>query len=115
MEEARGQTAAVESRELLDVELQQDKREQSPVQQQQQQQQQQQLHFGHAATRRPAARRPLQTWHCQLPSRGYRTTSHLHSYYLSPPQVNSILKANEYNFKVWMLVDTHKKTLDYSM
>ncbi|XP_029284477.1 tripartite motif-containing protein 66 [Cottoperca gobio] len=37
VEEARGQTAAVENRELLDVELQQDRREQSPVQQQQQQ------------------------------------------------------------------------------
>ncbi|XP_049910129.1 tripartite motif-containing protein 66 [Epinephelus moara] len=36
VEEARGQTAAAESRELLDVELQQDRREQSPVQQQQQ-------------------------------------------------------------------------------
>ncbi|XP_042340940.1 tripartite motif-containing protein 66 isoform X2 [Plectropomus leopardus] len=34
-EEARGQTAAAESRELLDVELQQDRREPSPVQQQQ--------------------------------------------------------------------------------
>ncbi|XP_031701865.1 tripartite motif-containing protein 66 isoform X1 [Anarrhichthys ocellatus] len=37
VEEARGQMAAVESRALLDVELQQDRREQSPVQQQQQQ------------------------------------------------------------------------------
>ncbi|XP_054470917.1 tripartite motif-containing protein 66 [Anoplopoma fimbria] len=37
MEEARGQKAAVESRELLDVELQQDRRGQSPVPQQQQQ------------------------------------------------------------------------------
>lgn len=35
VEEARGQTAAVESRALLDEELQQGRREQSPIQQQQ--------------------------------------------------------------------------------
>lgn len=32
--------------------------------------------------------------------RSYQTSSRLHSYILTPPQVNSILKANEYSFKV---------------
>lgn len=42
-------------------------------------------------THRPASRQP---------SRSYQTTSVLRSYILTPPQVNSILKANEYSFKV---------------
>ncbi|XP_066534150.1 pyruvate dehydrogenase phosphatase catalytic subunit 1 [Hoplias malabaricus] len=36
-------------------------------------------------------------WHL---SRKYGTSAARHTYYLTPPQVNSILKANEYNFKV---------------
>uniref|UniRef100_A0A671MER8 [Pyruvate dehydrogenase [acetyl-transferring]]-phosphatase 1, mitochondrial n=1 Tax=Sinocyclocheilus anshuiensis TaxID=1608454 RepID=A0A671MER8_9TELE len=39
-----------------------------------------------------------QRWRHQV--RGYRTSPAWHSYYLTPPQINSILKANEYNFKV---------------
>ncbi|XP_045901329.1 pyruvate dehydrogenase [acetyl-transferring]-phosphatase 1, mitochondrial-like [Micropterus dolomieu] len=48
-------------------------------------------------THRPASRRPSQS---PQHSRSYQTTSVLRSYILSPPQVNSILKANEYSFKV---------------
>ncbi|CAL8290841.1 unnamed protein product [Merluccius merluccius] len=43
---------------------------------------------------------PSLSWRPHPPSRGYRVTPHLHSYTLTPPQVNSILKANEYSFKV---------------
>lgn len=39
-----------------------------------------------------------QRWQHQV--RGYRTSPAWHTYYLTPPQVNSILKANEYSFKV---------------
>ncbi|KAL1259544.1 hypothetical protein QQF64_010121 [Cirrhinus molitorella] len=39
-----------------------------------------------------------QRWWHQV--RGYRTSPAWHTYYLTPPQVNSILKANEYSFKV---------------
>lgn len=46
-----------------------------------------------------ASRWPTCFWQtCQ--SRSYNTTPVLHSYILTPPQVNSILKANEYSFKV---------------
>lgn len=36
--------------------------------------------------------------------RSYQTSSGLHSYILTPPQVSSILKANEYSFKVWRVL-----------
>lgn len=35
-----------------------------------------------------------------LPARSYHASPPRHSYILTPPQVNSILKANEYSFKV---------------
>lgn len=49
---------------------------------------------------RPASRRPSLVCLSQQHSRSYQTTSVLCSYILTPPQVNSILKANEYSFKV---------------
>ncbi len=49
---------------------------------------------------RPASRRPSHIWQSHQHSRSYQTTSALRSYILTPPQVNSILKANEYSFKV---------------
>lgn len=51
-------------------------------------------------THRPASRWPSRTWQSHQHSRSYQTTTVLRSYILSPPQVNSILKANEYSFKV---------------
>lgn len=51
-------------------------------------------------THRPASRQPSHMWQKHQPSRSYQTSSVLHSYVLTPPQVNSILKANEYSFKV---------------
>lgn len=47
----------------------------------------------------PAPRWPFCWWrNCHFKS--YNTAPVLHSYVLTPPQVNSILKANEYSFKV---------------
>lgn len=51
-------------------------------------------------THQPASRQPTRTWQSHQHSRSYQTTSVLRSYILTPPQVNSILKANEYSFKV---------------
>lgn len=51
-------------------------------------------------THRAASKQPSRMWQSQQHSRCYQTTSALRSYILSPPQVNSILKANEYSFKV---------------
>uniref|UniRef100_A0A4W6CCL4 [Pyruvate dehydrogenase [acetyl-transferring]]-phosphatase 1, mitochondrial n=1 Tax=Lates calcarifer TaxID=8187 RepID=A0A4W6CCL4_LATCA len=51
-------------------------------------------------TPRPASRRPSHVWQSPQHSRSYQTASVLRSYILTPPQVNSILKANEYSFKV---------------
>uniref|UniRef100_A0A0F8AS45 [Pyruvate dehydrogenase [acetyl-transferring]]-phosphatase 1, mitochondrial n=1 Tax=Larimichthys crocea TaxID=215358 RepID=A0A0F8AS45_LARCR len=61
-----------------------------------------QHHQSHLApiTQRPASRRPSCMWQGHQHSRSYQTTSALRSYILTPPQVNSILKANEYSFKV---------------
>ncbi|XP_042280823.1 pyruvate dehydrogenase phosphatase catalytic subunit 1 isoform X2 [Thunnus albacares] len=61
--------------------------------------QQHQSHLG-PIIHRPASKRPSHMWQSHQHSRCYQTTSVLHSYILSPPQVNSILKANEYSFKV---------------
>lgn len=47
----------------------------------------------------PASRWPFCLWqNCHF--KCYNTAPVLHSYILTPPQVNSILKANEYSFKV---------------
>ncbi|XP_069393625.1 pyruvate dehydrogenase phosphatase catalytic subunit 1 isoform X1 [Paralichthys olivaceus] len=54
--------------------------------------QQHQSHLAH----RPASRR----WQSHQHLRSYQTAAVLRSYILTPPQVNSILKANEYSFKV---------------
>lgn len=51
-----------------------------------------------AIPHQPASRWPSLRLNCH--SRRYNTTPVLHSYILTPPQVNSILKANEYSFKV---------------
>uniref|UniRef100_A0A3Q3Q0Y2 [Pyruvate dehydrogenase [acetyl-transferring]]-phosphatase 1, mitochondrial n=1 Tax=Monopterus albus TaxID=43700 RepID=A0A3Q3Q0Y2_MONAL len=51
-------------------------------------------------THRPATRWLSHMWWSHQHSRSYQTASVLHSYILTPPQVNSILKANEYSFKV---------------
>uniref|UniRef100_UPI001EAECF51 pyruvate dehydrogenase [acetyl-transferring]-phosphatase 1, mitochondrial-like n=1 Tax=Oncorhynchus gorbuscha TaxID=8017 RepID=UPI001EAECF51 len=49
---------------------------------------------------RPTSSQPHPLWPTAMPVRGYRRSPDLHSYNLTPPQVNSILKANEYSFKV---------------
>uniref|UniRef100_A0A8C7QC46 [Pyruvate dehydrogenase [acetyl-transferring]]-phosphatase 1, mitochondrial n=1 Tax=Oncorhynchus mykiss TaxID=8022 RepID=A0A8C7QC46_ONCMY len=49
---------------------------------------------------RPTSSQPHPIWPTAMPVRGYRRSPDLHSYNLTPPQVNSILKANEYSFKV---------------
>ncbi|KAJ4930861.1 hypothetical protein JOQ06_025164 [Pogonophryne albipinna] len=51
-------------------------------------------------TNRPPSRWPFHVSQSHQHSRSYQTTSELRSYILTPPQVNSILKANEYSFKV---------------
>lgn len=52
-----------------------------------------------AIPHQPASRWPYCLWqNCH--SRSYNTSPVLHNYILTPPQVNSILKANEYSFKV---------------
>ncbi|XP_004541427.1 pyruvate dehydrogenase phosphatase catalytic subunit 1 [Maylandia zebra] len=61
--------------------------------------QQHQSQFGPVA-HLPASRKSAHMWQRRQPSRSYQTSSVLHSYILTPPQVNSILKANEYSFKV---------------
>lgn len=50
---------------------------------------------------------------CQQHPRGYRTTSELRSYILTPPQVNSILKANEYSFKVCGVMLSYRLTFGF--
>lgn len=57
---------------------------------------------------RPGSRRPSVVCLNQH-LRSYQTTSVLCSYILTPPQVNSILKANEYSFKVCGVI--HENTL----
>lgn len=47
-------------------------------------------------------------WPRHLQARSYHSTPPLQSYILTPPQVNSILKANEYSFKVRTLVCARK-------
>lgn len=47
----------------------------------------------------PASRWPFCLWQ-NYHFKSYNTAPVLHSYILTPPQVNSILKANEYSFKV---------------
>lgn len=66
--------------------------------------QQHQSQFGPVA-HLPASRKSAHMWQRRQPSRSYQTSSVLHSYILTPPQVNSILKANEYSFKVCWVVD----------
>lgn len=61
------------------------------------------------STHRPASRRPSRMWQSHQHSRSYQTTSVLRSYILTPPQVNSILKANEYSFKVCRLIHEYEK------
>lgn len=51
-------------------------------------------------TNRPTSRWPSRVSQSHQHTRSYQTTSELRSYILTPPQVNSILKANEYSFKV---------------
>lgn len=72
--------------------------------------QQHQSHLG-PIIHRPASKRPSHMWQSHQHSRCYQTTSVLHSYILSPPQVNSILKANEYSFKVCGVIHAHRKHL----
>uniref|UniRef100_A0A4W5R451 Pyruvate dehydrogenase phosphatase catalytic subunit 1 n=1 Tax=Hucho hucho TaxID=62062 RepID=A0A4W5R451_9TELE len=52
------------------------------------------------SSHRPTSSQPHPIWPTAMPVRGYRRSPDLHSYNLTPPQVNSILKANEYSFKV---------------
>lgn len=76
-----------------------------------------QHHQSHLApiTQRPASRRPSCMWQGHQHSRSYQTTSALRSYILTPPQVNSILKANEYSFKVCGLIHAHRKHIAPSL
>lgn len=60
-------------------------------------------------THQPASRRPSRMWQSHQHSRSYQTTSVLRSYILTPPQVNSILKANEYSFKVCVVIHAYRK------
>lgn len=69
--------------------------------------QQQQSVLG-SSTHRCAQGWPARMWQSPQCSRNYQTTSALCSYILTPPQVNSILKANEYSFKVCGLVHVHR-------
>lgn len=58
-------------------------------------------------THGPGRRGSSHIWLSQQQSRSYQATSVLRSYILTPPQVNSILKANEYSFKVCGVVCLH--------
>jgi len=60
---------------------------------------------------RPASRQPSHMLQRCQPSKSYQTSSVLHSYNLTPPQVNSILKANEYSFKVGVVVHIENKSV----
>ena len=64
---------------------------------------QHQSHSGPVPHQAPP-RHPSLSWRLRPVSRSYRATPNLHSYTLTPPQVNSILKANEYSFKVCELM-----------
>lgn len=60
-------------------------------------------------THQPACRWLSGVWKSCQHSRSYQTSSVLCSYILTPPQVNSILKANEYSFKVRAPFHEYKK------
>lgn len=64
-------------------------------------------------THQPACRWLSGVWKSRQHSRSYQTSSALCSYILTPPQVNSILKANEYSFKVRVPFHEYKKEKEH--